>query len=409
MKILIVVSYFYPEVGSAAHIYFDLAKQFSEDGHEVHVLTSYPRPFNLIEKDRTITFPLEEQHKSIYIHRVKYNTKRDSLLMRGLEHYNLPRIYYKKYKKMNIKFDICLIYIPPLPLINFAKNIKKRDGTLSVLNFQDFHPQELTDVGVLTNPVIIKTMLSLEKRAYLDSDHIVVISKGGKNYILNKSGRQNGITSIFNGIRIGIVDEALSEANFKSKMGIMNKILISYAGILSPFQGLDNILDAAKEIKDESVIFFLVGDGMEKNRLEQRICEENILSVRILPLQSRNDYFNIIGSSDISIVSLDERMKAPCLPGKIPNLLAAKQPIIAIVSEDSETSRVIKEANCGLVVRPGNKKKLIEVIEWLIKEEQVRRSMGESGRSYLENNMNVIKTAQQFEILFEEQLEHRRI
>ena len=43
MKILMVVAYFVPEIGSAAHIYFDLAKTFVKKGHEVDVITSYPR------------------------------------------------------------------------------------------------------------------------------------------------------------------------------------------------------------------------------------------------------------------------------------------------------------------------------------------------------------------------------
>lgn len=45
MKILMVVAYFIPEIGSAAHIYYDLAKAFVKRGHEVDVITSYPRDF----------------------------------------------------------------------------------------------------------------------------------------------------------------------------------------------------------------------------------------------------------------------------------------------------------------------------------------------------------------------------
>lgn len=50
MKILIVVAYFIPEIGSAAHIYYDLAKAFIKRSHEVDVITSYPREFNLEKK-----------------------------------------------------------------------------------------------------------------------------------------------------------------------------------------------------------------------------------------------------------------------------------------------------------------------------------------------------------------------
>ena len=56
MKILMVVAYFVPEIGSAAHVYFDLAKAFVNRGHDVDVITSYPRKFNLNKSDREKNF-----------------------------------------------------------------------------------------------------------------------------------------------------------------------------------------------------------------------------------------------------------------------------------------------------------------------------------------------------------------
>ena len=58
------------------------------------------------------------------------------------------------------------MYIPPLPLYYLAKKIKQFDDTPSILNIMDFHPQELTDVGVLRNPILIKTLEYIERQAY---------------------------------------------------------------------------------------------------------------------------------------------------------------------------------------------------------------------------------------------------
>ncbi len=60
MNILMVVAYFPPEIGSAAHAYYDLAKAFVKKGHEVQVLTSYPRDFNLNKTDQGKEFPEDE-------------------------------------------------------------------------------------------------------------------------------------------------------------------------------------------------------------------------------------------------------------------------------------------------------------------------------------------------------------
>jgi len=403
MKILIVVAYFVPEIASAAHVYFDLARAFVKKGHEVDVITSYPRKFNLNENDADKEFSLEETIDGIRVHRCKHLAKRDNIIMRGLEHFLLTRYYFKMYRQIGKKFDVCLIYIPPLPLYYFARKIKRYESTPSVLNYQDFHPQELTDVGVMKNKLMIKIMEHIEKKSYKNADYITVLSKGGIDYVIKKGGDPDKIKHIYNGVLLSDFGRYQIKKDFKKKERIGNKILISYSGILSPFQGIDNILDATKKLNGcEDIIFYIVGDGMLKNHLENRIRDEKIFNVKLLPLQPREEYFNIINSSDISTVLLDDRMKAPCLPGKLINLLALKQPIIAIVPNDSETARVIQKAKCGVVVEPGNSEELENTILKLKDNTEFRKELGENGRKFLEENMILEKNVAVYEEIFQE-------
>ena len=90
MKILMIVAYFFPEIGSAAHVYLDLAKAFIKNGHKVDVLTSYPRLFNLNKLDIGKEFLLEETIDGISVHRCKHYAMRDNIFLRGLEHFFTP-------------------------------------------------------------------------------------------------------------------------------------------------------------------------------------------------------------------------------------------------------------------------------------------------------------------------------
>ena len=403
MKLLLVVAYFVPEIGSAAHIYFDLAKAFVQRGHDVHVITSYPRRFNLSSGEADMTFPLDESIDGIHIHRCKHNAIRDNIVMRGIEHFLLPYYYFRSYQRLNKKFDACLIYIPPLPLHYFARAVKRFDGTPSVLNYQDFHPQELTDVGVLKNGLLIKIMEHIERQSYKNADFITVLSEGGIDYVARRGAEPSKIEHIYNGCMISNSNEPPMRRDFKKEEGIEDKILITYAGILSPFQGLDNILNTAKELTEHrDLIFYLVGDGLTKEHLAQRIKDENISNVRMLPLQQRDEYFNIINSSDISIVSLDRRMNAPCVPGKLINLMSRKQPIVATVSRDCETEKIIGKAGCGIVVEPNDMEGFKKAILQLSKDSIIRRRLGESGRHFLEMNMNLEKIEMAYEAIFEQ-------
>jgi len=410
MRILFVVAYFLPEIGSAAHFYHDLARAFIKKGHEVDILTSYPREYNLNKPDQSKHFPLDNIIDGIQVHRVKYSHKRDNIIIRGLEHFFLPAYYFKKYRQLGKKFDICLFYIPPLPLYYLARKIKRYDGTPSVLNFQDFHPQELTDVGVLKNPLIIKILEYIERQAYKNADYITVLSHGGIEYVVQRGGDPNKISHIYNGILLSDQQQFFTKHDFKKKEGLENKFLISYAGILSPFQGLDNILDVAGDLIDiNDIIFYIVGDGMIKDHLEKRIISEYLSNVRFLPLQPRDEYYNIINSSDINLISLDGRMKAPCLPGKTINLFAAGKPVIAIVGRDSETAYVMDAINPFLRTEPGEVSALKDAILRLKKDKNLMKEMGIKQRQFFEDNMNLEGNIIAYERIFEKFIQNPKL
>jgi len=401
MKLLLVVPYFVPEIGSTAHIHYDLAKGFVKSGHEVDVITSHPRPFNMVGSDQDREFPNDETVEGIHIHRCRHPVTRDNIVVRGLEHFYLPLYYFSKYRQLKKKFDVCLMHIPPLPLYYLAREIKRYDGTPSVLNIQDFHPQELMDVGVLRNPAIVKILEHIEHRSYKNADYITVMSEGGIRYVVDRGADQKRVSHIFNSVSPSEFSGLVQRKDFKEREGVEGKFLISYAGILSPFQGIDNILDTAKALQDHGdIIFYIAGDGMEIGHLEARIHLEEINNARLLPLLPRSEYFNLVNSSDLSFVSLDERMKAPCLPGKMINLMACSQPIIAMVAEESETADVVRKAGCGIVVKPGDVAGIRSAILRLKEDASLRAAMGSNGRRYLEENMSLEKNVALYEEIF---------
>jgi colanic acid biosynthesis glycosyl transferase WcaI len=402
MKILMVVAYFPPEIGSAAHVYSDLAWALVKRGHDIDIITSYPRGYNLNKADMSREFPLEEVVDGVSVHRVQHPHTRDNIIIRGLEHFLLPGYYFRRYRQLRKKFDVCLFYIPPLPLYYLAKKIRRNDGTPSVLNFQDFHPQELTDVGVLKNPIISRILEWIERESYKNADYITVLSHGGIDYIAQRGGNPEKISHIYNGLLLSDHDKNFSRHTFKTQEGIGNKFLVSYAGILSPFQGIDNILDAAGQLLDHpDVIFYIVGDGMIKDHLARRINDENLTNVKLMPLQPRDEYYNIINSSDINLISLDDRMKAPCVPGKTINLFATGKPVIAIVAGESETAYVMNSIHADLVIRPGDVNALKNAILRLKNDRSLMNEVGLAQRHFFEEKMSLEGNVIAYEQIFE--------
>ncbi len=397
-----VVANFVPEIGSAAHLYYDLAKGFVERGHEVDVITSCPREFYLTPPDMGRVFPCDETIEGIDVHRCRHPKMRDNLVVRGLEHFYLPHYYFRIYRRLRKRFDVCLMYIPPLPLFYLARKIWRYDGTPSVLNYQDFHPQELTDVDVMKNPLLIAIMKHIEFASYRHADYITVLSEGGIRYVVERGADPRKVSHIFNAVPLSEIDSRLVRRDYKEVQGLHDSILVTYAGILSPFQGLDFILREAKSMEHyDRIQFCIAGDGMSRKTLEKTIRDEEIGNVRLLPLLPREEYFNLINSSDVSIVSLDTRMEAPCIPGKTLNLMAARQPIIALVPDGCETARLITRAQCGIIVKPGDTDAFRTALLGLAEDPGMREFYGENGRRFLEEHMSLEHAVSRYEEIFE--------
>lgn len=402
MNILLIAANYTPEIGSSAQIYHDLAGGFAKYGHNIHVLTSYPRDYTLTDDEKVREIPLDSNEDGVMVHRVRPPSKRDSAILRGLEHFYIPFYYFQKYKGIResygIKFDACIFHIPPLPFHYLAQMIKRYDGTPSVFNMQDYHPQELTDVGFLKNPLAIAVLKHIERKAYQKTDALVATSPGGVTYMIERGASASKISIVFNPVNLSVIDNPYIIGNFKDLYGIRDKSLVVYAGILSPFQGLDVILDVAKRLSNRSeILFYIVGDGMEKERLESRVISENITNVRIHPLMPRNEYVNLIHSTDVALISLDERMKAPCFPGKTLNLMGMSKAILALTALDSEIATTVSHAGCGIAKSPKDIEGICDAILQMVDDAELRLKFGQAGRQFFMENMDIAVVIKRYE------------
>ena len=138
---------------------------------------------------------------------------------------------------------------------------------------------------------------------------------------------------------------------------------------------------------------------MEKEHLEKRIEDEEITHAKLLTFLPRDEYLNLVKSSDVALVSLDKRMHAPCLPGKFLNLMGMKKPILAMVNSQSESARVVRDAECGYVVNPDNLEEIIDAVMTLKNDVELCKRFGENGREFMLKHMTTEVTTRQYETI----------
>jgi len=400
MKVLLVVPNFYPEIGSASHLFFDLAKGFIKNGDSVEVLTSQPRKYNLKKERKEKRYPSFEEYNGIRIYRT-YNIISDSIIVRGLEHFILPLIFiFNSYKLKSI--DLVIIYSPPLPLFIFGRIFKKFNKSPFILNVQDLYPKTLTDVGILKSGFILKIFRWLEKKAYELSDFVTAHSEGNLKYIRKNGAYKRKSDIVYNWTDTDIVKPDIKKNDFRKKYNLSNEFIVSYAGIMNFHQDLLSIIESADILsKNKKIKFVFVGEGKQKNDLIKFKNQKGLNNVQFHPFIEKTEYVELLQASDVSIVTLSKDVKTKVVPGKLINIMSSSTPVLANVPKTSDAYNIVKESNCGYFLEPGNPKLLAKKIkDFYTLDKKTLKKMGNNGREYVIKNFSVEKAILRFKDIY---------
>jgi glycosyltransferase involved in cell wall biosynthesis len=147
---------------------------------------------------------------------------------------------------------------------------------------------------------------------------------------------------------------------------------------------VESIAEVVKTLRDDPEIHFLVlGSGI-KRRLLEDLVTAGVKNLTLLRERPRKDQQIFLNACDVSIMAFVPGMHGLGVPSRTYNLMAAGKPVIALVSEVSETAKVVYEEGIGWVVEPGDVKKAVEVILWAKENRDLLVEMGIRGRQAAE-------------------------
>lgn len=177
---------------------------------------------------------------------------------------------------------------------------------------------------------------------------------------------------------------------------------VLYGGNLAAWIDFHTILDAAQRLKESypSINFLILGEGTQKASILQRVASDHLTNVRVLPPVPRSQMGEVLASSDVALIPLDERMVGIGVPSKLYPILSAGRPSIAIVPEASEVACVLEEANCGINVPQRDSTALAKAIVELYERSAFADAMGRNARLTLENHYTIHQSAAGFYDVF---------
>jgi len=382
----------------------ELAEGFKRRGHQVTVATSYPKHYlnRKVENKSLETFSVED---GVGVIRVKtLPLRKVNFIIRGISQLLLPFLFFRKIKKfVDRSIDAVIIYSPPLPLGLLGNRIKRLYGAKIILNVQDIFPQNAIDLGILKNKFLIKFFEAIEKKVYQGADIITFNSEGGRRFLIEKKRLPpEKVITLYNWIDPALYQNLTKDISFRKEYKLEGKFIFLFAGIMGPAQGLDFLVKVAREVSDiKDIVFLLVGDGMEKEKIQEMIKKYSLTNVVVGPLVPKEDYPYLLKDVDVGVVCLSPRNKTPFIPGKFLGYLAAGLPIIAFLNKESDGFSLVREANCGYAAVADNSKRAVEIVRRIYDEKEKLGELGRNGRRYALSNLTVDACVARLEKIFE--------
>jgi glycosyltransferase involved in cell wall biosynthesis len=171
-----------------------------------------------------------------------------------------------------------------------------------------------------------------------------------------------------------------------------------YAGLHGLCQGLEQVIAAARLVKEEKIRIILIGDGPEKAALLKGVTDQRISNVDFYPPVSQEQITSILASMDAALIVLKSHIRG-AVPSKIYEAMASGVPII--LAADGEAARIVRKTGAGVTVGPGNIEELATALRQIATDASLRRTMGEAGRRAAETHYDRKEIAEKFEILLQ--------
>ena len=269
--------------------------------------------------------------------------------------------------------------------------LSKKYKAKFIFEVRDLWPQTPIDMGVIKdNGVIAKLMYAWEKFMYRRAVKIIVLLPNAKKYIESKGISSEKIIWIPNGVNLEQFDNPKQLDSDSNLVQLLrkkeNKFKVIYTGAHGPANGLDVVVEAALILQrnHNEVQFFLIGDGVEKDKLQHNSKKYNLKNILFFSSISKEQIPDLLRYADLLLLCFApvNVFQYGISPNKIFDYLASGKPIIMSVKT---SNNIAQEAGAGITVEPGNAEALAKGI-LKIKEmsEEERRRLGANGRAYVE-------------------------
>ena len=280
--------------------------------------------------------------------------------------------------------DVVFVVEPPLCAAPSAWLAARLTGARAWLHVQDLEVDAAFELGVLRSAVLRRAVLGLERWLMRRFDYVSSISEGMQAKLLGKGVKKAQTVFFPNWVDMDLVRPMDRMNALRAELEIPEeKRVLLYSGNMGEKQGLDVIMDVARQFAaDKDVLFLLCGDGAVKGRLTRAASQ--MPNVRLIPLQPLARFNELLSLADLHLLPQRAAAEDLALPSKLGAILASGRPVVATARRGSDVARFADSG--GLVVPPGDTVAFEEAIRRLLADAALCRELGAAGRAMVTAN-----------------------
>lgn len=387
MRILYLSQYFPPEVGATQTRAHEMARGLVQAGHQVTMIAELPNhPHGVIPPEYRGKFYERSTLDGIDVIRVW-------VWASPVKTFRSRMAFYLSYMLMAAlaglllargRFDALCATSPPLfvggaaLLISFLRRIPL------FFEVRDLWPESAVALGELRNQRAVRLAERLEWACYRRARHVVVVTEGIRQRLVERGLDVAKISLIPNGANTDLFQpQPAAAAALRRDLGLGDASIALYAGIHGIAQGLETLLGAAAFLQENPTIRFLfVGEGPVKADLMLHAQQMGLRNVIFHGEVARAAMPAFLSLAQISIVPLRKlELFQGALPSKMFDAWACACP--TLITIPGEARAVLEEAQAGLWVEPEDAAGLAAAITELCGDPERARGLGANGRRFV--------------------------
>lgn len=305
---------------------------------------------------------------------VSFGNGIDRIKNMGLFYKNLfpaAKAYANRYGRPDL---ILASSVHPLTMVAGIQ-IAKKMKIPCICEVRDLWPEAIFQFGkAKESSVLGAVLIKGEHWIYRNADALIFTKEGDTDYLKERhwTTEQGGDIDlgkchyINNGVDIDDYENRIKENRLDDEDLNGRRFNVTYAGTIRPVNNVGNLLDTAKLLQRkksyDDVQFLIYGDGVELQKLRERVKDEKIDNVKLKGFVDRKFIPYILSKSSVNILNYSQgqyNWTRGNSSNKLFEYMASGKPVISTVHMGYS---IIEKYNCGVELDEDTPEALAEQI-----------------------------------------------